>query len=94
MKIFNLKLSNSGDKICIEESNKIKNYLNKNIDSSNIILGPSFSNMPKFNNNYYMQIIIKFKNKMKIIDKLSFILNKYNSKKNVKIDIDINPKKI
>ena len=89
-----IKIICKNDIICIEEANKIKKYLDRRLNRTNIILGPSFSNIPKLNNNYYMQIIIKFKNTKEIIEKLNFILNKYNSKKNIKIDIDINPKKI
>ena len=76
----------------INESNKIKQYLESKINS--IILGPSLSNIPKINNKYYMQIIIKYKNLEKIYGEIEFIKNKYISNKNITIDIDFNPKKI
>lgn len=73
------------------ESKKIANYLKNNI--KDIVLGPAFSNMPKINNIYYMQIIIKFKKTSNIIDSLLFIKDRYK-KGNISVDIDLNPVKI
>lgn len=76
-----------------EEANKIYIYLNKNINNV-IILGPSNCNMPKINNKYYMQIILKYKNTNLIIDSLIFINNKYKRNNKVIVDIDLSPKNI
>ena len=75
------------------ESNKIVNYLKGNLHNT-IILGPSNCNIPKINNKYYMQIIIKYKNTNLIIENLKFINEKYRKNKNINVDIDINPKNI
>jgi primosomal protein N' (replication factor Y) len=75
------------------ESHKIFNYLKTNIKQS-ILLGPSNCNIPKINNKYYMQIIIKYKNTNLIMDSLRFINDKYRKDNKVNVDIDINPKKI
>ena len=75
------------------ESNKIFNYL-KNNTNNVIILGPSNSNIPKINNIYYMQIILKYKNTNLIMDKLVFINDKYKKNNKVNVDIDINPKNL
>ena len=75
------------------ESNKIFNYL-KNNTNNVIILGPSNSNIPKINNIYYMQIILKYKNTNLIMDKLVFINDKYKKNNKVNVDIDLNPKSI
>lgn len=75
-----------------EESDKIYAYLKENIDE--IILGPSASVMPKVNNNYYYQIIIKYKDTKKIYEHLKFINDKYKNNNKVKIVIDFNPNRI
>ncbi len=74
-----------------DEASKIAAYLKSHIND--IVLGPSASAMPKVNNIYYMQIIIKFKNTRDIMDSLLFIRNRYKSGK-VNVDIDLNPIKI
>lgn len=76
----------------IMECNKIVDFLRKNLDSSNIILGPSSSN--KINNIYSVQIVIKYKKTDVLIDKLNFINSKYIDFKDILIDIDLNPYKI
>ncbi len=75
------------------ESHKIFNYLKTNIKQS-ILLGPSNCNIPKINNKYYMQIIIKYKNTNLIMDSLRFINDKYRKDNKVNVDIDINPKNL
>lgn len=77
---------------CEEESQKIYSYLKDNIEE--IILGPSASVMPKINNNYYYQIIIKYKDTKKIYEHLKFISERYVSNNKVKVTIDFNPNKI
>ena len=72
------------------EANKIATYLKNNLDA--ILLGPASASMPKINNIYYVQIIIKFKKTNDILGCLEFILNHYKNKINV--DIDLNPLRI
>ena len=72
------------------EATKIVTYLKSNLD--NIILGPASSSMPKINNIYYVQIIIKFKSTKDILNSLEFVRSHYKNKINV--DIDLNPLKI
>lgn len=74
------------------ESNKIYVYLKENIDD--IILGPSSASVPKVNNNYFYQIIIKYKDTKKIYSCLKYISELYVNNKNVKVTIDFNPNKI
>ena len=78
------------DKV-FEEANKISTYLKNHI--KDIVLGPSSANMPKLNNIYYVQIIIKFKNTKGIMNELLFIKNMYK-KGNVNLLIDLNPIKL
>ena len=77
---------------CEEESNKIISYLKNNLKDE-IILGPSPAIIPKINNIYFYQIIIKYKDSKKIYNHLKFINEKYLNKK-VIVNIDFNPNKI
>ena len=76
----------------ISESNKIRDYLINNTNCT--VLGPSLSNMPKINNKYYMQIILKYKEIRKIYEDVKFIDNKYKNNNKINVDIDFNPKKL
>jgi len=87
-----IKIQSTDLKKCEDESEKIYAYLKENIDD--IILGPSASVMPKINNNYYYQIIIKYKDTKKIYEHLKFISNKYINNNKVKVTIDFNPNRI
>ena len=74
----------------INISKRVKMYLDKNLKDV-INLGPTTSAVFKFNNEYRMQIIIKYKycdNLKKILKELSdlFIMNK-----NIRLEIDFNP---
>ncbi len=86
-----IKISGLDANKCEEESSKIYAYLKDNIDD--IILGPSASLMPKLNNNYYYQIIIKYKDTKKIYPYLKYISDKYINS-NIKVVIDFNLNKI
>ena len=86
-----IKISSNNYDMLISESNKIGTYLNENINE--IVLGPSFSPMPKFNGNYYMQIIIKYKKTENIMDALKYLKKIYKNEK-VKVEIDVNPLRI
>lgn len=76
------------------ESKKIYTYLNDSIGRENIILGPSSANMPRVNNTYYLQIIIKFKKTENIIEALKFINQRYKTNNKVMVEIDLNPIRI
>ena len=73
------------------EAEKISSYLKNNI--SDIVLGPTSSSMPRVNNIYYVQIIIKYKKTDNIIEHLKFINERYKKGK-VQVLIDLNPIKL
>ena len=73
------------------EASKISSYLKGNI--KDIVLGPASAGMPKINNIYYVQIIIKYKNTKDIIKYVSYINDRYK-KGNVNVLIDLNPLKL
>ena len=73
-----------------------KDFYNEKINAENIdeiILGPSPSTMFKINNNYFYQIIIKYKDTKKIINSLKYINDRYKNGK-VIVSIDFNPSKV
>ena len=74
-----------------DEASKISSYLKEKL--KDIVLGPASAGIPKVNNIYYVQIIIKFKNTKDIINELIFINNKYKRGK-VSVLIDLNPIKL
>lgn len=73
------------------EASKISVYLKNNL--KDIVLGPASAGIPKVNNIYYVQIIIKFKNTKDIMNELIFINDKYKKSK-VHVLIDLNPIKL
>ena len=86
-----IKISGKNYEQVLGEANKISVYLKGHI--KDIVLGPSSANMPKLNNVYYIQIIIKFKNTKDIMNYLLYIRNVYK-KGNIKVLIDLNPIKM
>ncbi|MBQ9318462.1 MAG: primosomal protein N' [Bacilli bacterium] len=88
-----IRISGKDYNECYNESKKIYTYLANNIKDV-IILGPSNSNMPKINNIYYMQIILKYKKTNLIINSLKFINSQYKKNNKINVDIDINPKNL
>ncbi len=73
-----------------EESKKIYNYLNRELDDNFIILGPSLARIFKLKNKYNFNIIIKYKYEENLLNILSNIRDNFISNK-VLLDIDINP---
>ena len=87
-----IKIQGNSDIKCEEESKKIINYLKNNLPNE-IILGPTTAMIPKVNNIYHYQIIIKYKDTKKIYQYLKFINDKYSNSK-ITVGIDFNPNKI
>lgn len=92
--LCSIKIKSKYEDKAINEGEKIVTYLKGCLDSSNIILGPSSSNMLKVNNIYNIQVIIKYKKTKFLIDKLDYINKMYIDNKDILIDIDMNPYKI
>ena len=77
----------------MSESNKIKDYLVKNLKSTNI-LGPSMANVLKVNNIYNFQIILKYKKDESLYGTLEELLKIYETNNKVKIEFDFSPIKL
>ena len=84
-----IQLKGKDDQYLLKEANKIKDYLQK--DHTLQILGPSFSNIPKINQVYTIQLIIKYKKSPQLISKLKFLQEQYMIEKKCKLEIDLNP---
>lgn len=82
-----IKVSGRRYEEAFKEASNIFIYLKNNLKA--IVLGPASCMMPRINNIYYVQIIIKFKNTKDILKHLKFIQDNY--KKSINVDIDLNP---
>ena len=71
----------------------IVNFLNAKLNKV-VVLGPSMCMIPKINNVYNMQIIIKYKSLKEIYNALEYLNNYYKEKQNISFEIDINPLRI
>ena len=72
---------------CFIEGNKIVNYLEK---ANLSVLGPSSALIPKINNIYTVQIIVKYKEYKKIYEKIKYINDHYKESK-IKVLLEFNP---
>lgn len=88
--LVSLKVIGSSYETSIENSKKVKNYLEKNLDGCQI-LGPTTASIFRFNNEYRMQIIIKYKYSNNLYQVLKDLDNLYSMNKNVRLEIDFNP---
>ena len=85
-----IKVGGKEFKTTIDEATKISNYIKKKV-TNEVVLGPSVASLSRINNVYYFEVIIKYRNKEKIVELLNDIkvLNESNNK--IKIEFDINP---
>ena len=78
---------------CMNEGKKIVMYLNKQRMDNTYIFGPSAASIPKINNIYNIQIMIKFKHTEILKKHLEYINSLYNKSK-INVECDINPVRI
>lgn len=88
--LVSLKVIGSSYETSIENSKKVKNYLEKNLEGCQI-LGPTTASIFRFNNEYRMQIIIKYKYSNNLYQVLKDLDNLYSMNKNARLEIDFNP---
>ena len=74
----------------IEFSKKVKTYLEKKLDDV-LVLGPTTAQVFKFNNEYRMQIIIKYKKCENLKTVLKELDNLFIMNKDIRLEIDFNP---
>lgn len=73
-----------------KESKKITKFLQEKL-TPNVILGPAMASIPKLNNVYNMQIIIKYKVIKDIYKEIDYLVNHYRCDTKMNLQIDINP---
>jgi len=76
-----------------EEGKKIVKFL-KDKTNNTIILGPSAATMPKINNKYYVQIIIKYKKIENVYKCLEYLNEHYKTNNKLNVEFCINPLRI
>lgn len=84
-----IKIIGSDYDMCNEEGSKVCSYLRAKTKDT-IVLGPSNCFMPKINNNYYIQVTVKYKKSADVLSALAYLNNLYKNRK-VRLEIDINP---
>lgn len=75
------------------ESKKIYDYLVSHVTNV-VVLGPSMANMPKINQVYYMNIILKYQKLVDIFEYVVFLEGQYRSSSRVRMDVDFQPVQI
>ena len=88
--LCNIRISGKDNNIIVNEANKIKRSLDRNLNNT-IILGPSSASIFRMNNIYRYNILLKYKSDKEIINILEKIIEHYKSNNKVKVDIDFNP---
>lgn len=87
--ITTIKVISEDYELSRNESVKVKKYLEKNLSSAFIILGPTTASMLKLKNKYHFQITIKYKREENLLDVLKKLNEIYTTDK-VYLDFDIN----
>lgn len=75
----------------LKEAEKAHKYLVANLKEETIILGPTTASILKFNNEYRMQLIIKYKFDEQLLPALKDLDAIFTSNKTVRLEIDFNP---
>jgi primosomal protein N' (replication factor Y) len=77
----------------VSATEKIVNYVRSQISQESVVLGPAASPIPKINNRYRYQCLIKYKREPNISKTLKTILDQYqkDTKSGLLVSIDVNP---
>lgn len=89
--LVSLKVIGTNYDTTIENSKKVKKYLDNNLSNEFLILGPTMANVFKFNNEYRMQIIIKYKKEENLLKVLKELDNIFIMNKDTRLEIDFDP---
>lgn len=76
--------------LVMQEAEKIATHLRSQLTEV-IILGPTAAALPKLNNLYYAQVILKYKKSEKVFEQFRFIQEMYRKNAKIQIDIDASP---
>ena len=89
--LANIKVASKDYNEASREADKIKKYLENNLDTTSIILGPSTASNFKRNNIYRFSITIKYRFDKYLMRALKELDEIYGTNKNVFLEVDINP---
>ena len=89
--LISLKIIGKDYDKAIEYAKKTKRFLESNLNKETIILGPTTAAVFKYNNEFRMQILIKYKKDNDLITTLKNLKNIFTNIKECYLDIDFNP---
>lgn len=89
--LVSLKIIGKNYEDTIENSKKVKKYLDNNLNNEFLVLGPTMANVFKFNNEYRMQIIIKYKKEDNLMEVLKELDNIFIMNNNARLEINFEP---
>ncbi|WHY79287.1 primosomal protein N' [Neobacillus sp. WH10] len=77
----------------VSEMEKIVSYVRAHVSKKAVVLGPAASPIPRINNRYRYQCLIKYKREPNLINTLKTILDQYqkDTKIGLQVSIDVNP---
>ena len=77
----------------VAATEKIVNYVRSQVSSDAVVLGPAASPIPRINNRYRYQCLIKYKREPNLTKMLKTILDQYqkDTKSGLLVSIDVNP---
>jgi primosomal protein N' (replication factor Y) len=77
----------------VSATEKIVNYVRSQVSKDAVILGPAASPIPRINNRYRYQCLIKYKREPNLTKMLKTILDQYqkDTKSGLMVSIDVNP---
>ncbi|WP_160720076.1 primosomal protein N' [Bacillus sp. USDA818B3_A] len=77
----------------VSTTEKIVNYVRTQVSAQAVVLGPSASSIPRINNRYRYQCLIKYKREPNLSNTLKTILDQYqkDARSGLQVSIDVNP---
>jgi len=77
----------------VSATEKIVSYVRSQVSTKAVVLGPSASSIPRINNRYRYQCLIKYKREPNLTNTLKTILDQYqkDAKSGLQVSIDVNP---
>ncbi|MED4226048.1 primosomal protein N' [Neobacillus cucumis] len=77
----------------VAATEKMVNYVRSQVSDKAVVLGPAASSIPRINNRYRYQCLIKYKREPNLTKTLKTILDQYqkDTKNGLQVSIDVNP---
>ena len=92
--LTSIKIISPEYELASKEATKVKSFLEKKLQKSTIILGPTTANVFRINNTYRFQIIIKYQKDDQLEKALKDLEQIFITNKKVYLEIDNNPLKV